>query len=116
MAQSGIVITRLADAAGVSRSLIRDRIEELRPAGLVPKGRHGRGREFGHYEVGHLVNVLLSLAAGPADAVMAAQSLRWTWGGSESLGEAMEHMVQGRRELPRGIDLCLNPIKAAVWW
>lgn len=69
MAQSGVAITSLAQAAGFNPATVDRQLRDLRAHGMAPVGRHGRGRQHGQYTAEHLAYALLGFAGPlPSDA------------------------------------------------
>ena len=77
MATSGPVIARFSEAANTPPSTIDRMLRVLRPAGLAPMGRPGRGTSEGVFSPFHLACLLLGFGgAQPSDAAEAAETLR----------------------------------------
>jgi hypothetical protein len=77
MATSGPVIARFSEAAGAPASTVDRMLRVLRPAGLAPIGRPGRGTTEGVFAPFHLACLILGFAgAQPSDAAEAAETLR----------------------------------------
>lgn len=77
MAQSGVVIAEIARSAGVLPSTVDRMLRDLRAAGDVPRGVHGRGQAVGQFEKRHLANVLLAFGGTqPSDAAASVTILR----------------------------------------
>ena len=108
-------------------------LRPLRAAGLVPMGEKGRGKERGHYQVAHIVNLILAMAAEhhnqAADAVKALRPLaaisvlpleRKPAFGKGNLGQALEQMLEqtssGYGHLPASLELCVDPLRADLKW
>lgn len=133
MATSTEVISRFAEAMAIQPSAVDRMLRPLRAAGLVPMGEKGRGKERGHYQAEHIVNLILAMAAEhhsrAADAVTALRPLvlksvfppeRQPAFGNGNLGSALAQMLEQTNSdhihLPMSLELCVDPLRADLKW
>jgi hypothetical protein len=144
MAQSGRVVERISEAAGMKPRAANELLRWLRARCMVPSGERGRGTLQGQYAASDLVNVLLGLGAHhvpeAADAAEKFRGLRYLGTicpGSETaepyvpglFGQVLDDIVTGLalelmgkqqsgslRYAPDWIELSLQPLCAHLGW
>ncbi len=131
MAMTGLVIPEIANVSGLLPSTVDRTLRVLRLAGMVGKGKPGRGRGHGEYTPPELTNVVLALA-GPqpsdaAEAVMRLRDLKNTEGNllgdmlEQQIAEVAANLESGRRDviealLPSDLSMCFDAPYASMNW
>ena len=134
MARLGVVIPRVAEAAGYPPAAVDRMLRTLRAAKMAPTGTRGLGKVDGAYQAADFANLLLGFA-GPqtSDAAEAARLLRplvrMCADGEplpnppDTLGNDLESWITGfalgldapsaeANELPHVLELSLNRLSA----
>jgi hypothetical protein len=131
MAMTGLVIPEFANVSGLLPSTVDRMLRALRLAGMVGKGKPGRGRGHGEYTPPELTNVILAFPApqpsDAAEAVMRLRDLKNSEGNllgdmlEQQITEVAANLENGRRDviealLPTDLSMCFDAPYASMNW